>query len=232
MFLAYLVRLLSIGHKHKVRAVRRGVKPNQALLSPSSSTPSASSEHSFTANNPNNGKGGAKSGNKFVAPTPASGATETTSRQRRTSSGATLVRHQSSGCLSRHFQSTLSLSRTRSGSSALNKARSRSMNLLLVQADAGSTSSSSDDGYVDVDVDERQGSVSLKRRAYNLVNGRPRSLSVRTTSITKEDESRSRKGIYGDFTIVKILKLIRGKNFPLFYFSESSVKFIFLFWAI
>ncbi len=152
------------GHKHQVRALRRGVEANQALLPPTSSTQSALSGHSSKGTL-------SKSANKIVE----------TQNETVSQLGTALVRHQSSGCLSRHCQSTLSLCRA----TALNKVRSRSMNLIMVQPDAASTSSSSDDGYVD----ERRGSVSL-----NLVNGRPRSLSVRTTSMTKEDEQGSFKG--------------------------------------
>ncbi len=213
--------LYPLGHKHRVRAVRRGVKPNQAMLSPSSSTATSTStsELSFATNgNNNNNNNHVKNNNsnkhQLLTATGSSSNTvvaETSPQQqllprtRRTSSGATLSRHRSSGCLSRHCHSTLSLSRTKS-SSALNKVRSRSMNLLVMRSTGDDTSSSTSSDECDADVTRRGGA---KRRSHQLLNGRPRSFSVRTASITKEE---------------KKSEAIKGKNRQ---FPQGSISSIF-----
>jgi len=193
-----------------VRAARRGVKPNQALLSSTQSTPSASSERNYSpeacAGMPANRKMRVEA---VVSAPSTSGLT-----RRRPSAGTLPMRHGSGGCLSRHCHSTLSLSRVRSGASALSKDRSRSMNLLLIRADeAGMTtpasSSSSDDGYVDA---PWPGGASPKRRVHPQVQGRPRSLSVRATSITKEEASLS---IRGETQSSRTFAILKQKNMLL-----------------
>lgn len=200
------------GHKHRVRAVRRGVKPNQAMLSPSSSTATSAStsELSFVthANNNNHVKSNkhqlltatASSSNTVVAES-SSPQQPQQPRSRRTSSGATLSRNLSSGCLSRHCHSTLSLSRAKS-SSALNKVRSRSMNLLVLCNNAESSSSD------ECEVESRQrGAAGAKRRSQNQLNGRPRSFSVRTASITKDEKPVTIKGKQNPLTSLFVNRL-------------------------
>ena len=151
----------------------------------SSSTETSTSELSFsTGNNNNNNKHskhqltGSSSNTVVVAETNS----EMPNRK------SSLSRHRSSGCLSRNSQSTLSLSRAKS-SSALNKVRSRSMNLLLLRngGDLSSTSSSSssDEG----EGRDRRRAVEAKRRSQQLLNGRPRSYSVRAASVCNEIDS-------------------------------------------
>jgi hypothetical protein len=62
---------------------------------------------------------------------------------------------------------------------------------LLVNGDTSSTSSDDCEG-----AEQRRAATTgaSKRRALQQVNGRPRSFSVRTASITKEEKSAANKG--------------------------------------
>ena len=167
--------------------MRRGVKPNQAMLSATSSTTETSaSELSFATNNSssNNNSNSEEGGKHQLTGSSSNTVVEESNATRK----STLSRHRSSGCLSRNSQSTLSLSRTKS-SSALNKVRSRSMNLLLFRnGDSSSSSSSSDES--DGLVLNRAGALESKRRSH----GRPRSFSVRVASVTHDDKQADSKG--------------------------------------
>ena len=166
--------------------MRRGVKPNQAMLSATSSTTETSaSELSFATNNSssNNNNNSEEGGKHQLTGSSSNTVVEESNATRK----STLSRHRSSGCLSRNSQSTLSLSRTKS-SSALNKVRSRSMNLLLFRNGDSSSSSSSDES--DGLVLKRAGALESKRRSH----GRPRSFSVRVASVTHDDKQADSKG--------------------------------------
>ena len=165
-----------------MRAIRRGVKTNQAVLSPSSSLLSSSnyvpppSKLAIPGGGSNNKSNGAtptsrhrRSSVKNSSKTPQQQPQSTTTTQQHQSqskANLALSRHRSSGCLqSRHCHSTLSLSRARS-SSALNRVQSRSMNLLMIQANgmtngttvaSNSSNASSNSSVVLVDDDEDEG---------------------------------------------------------------------------
>lgn len=139
-------KLLSIsGHKHRIRAVRRGLKPDQALASPSSSTLTSASESDHGVGNGGHQESLRRRSSEFnllrtVGPA-QNGTSGTRQRCYTASGGATapsynLSRHLSSGCLTSSAwfaRSTTSLRKAISHT-GLNK-KSRSMNLLMMMED-------------------------------------------------------------------------------------------------